>query len=705
MAASTVNKSISGVQTRFNKRSQPVPLMKDVSQVVTRNSSSKSSMENLNAANLRKTTTTLKLWRSRRTAEETPDSGSLLDSNEQTSNSQDKEEKPCDDLYSYDAAGCVPLPLEVSVEDGLCKLNNIKDEKDVITEIDDDPDSNKEKSKTGKQLKTLVHRLAPTPGFVDKNSLPSDLQSRRRVRRLASLNAAAKVNVFFEPSSPLAGRSLTDIMQHSKKVQGGESDCDEQNTNQENGFVKSKGRPKLVCISKSDSNYLQSPGLLSEAAHTTIRITGELNDENIPNGPSMKREQDDSADGFEVKRTKVDQNGRYATIITNKRFEKGKEVVDVGVQVELPKKVAGRSPGNRTTYCTCRPSKILDIPVNSYVSTYNNGSLVSIPLTKIHRLTPHVPVKPPPELTQGLACRSKRVAGLNSRAMLNAILTEDRKVSSAQYGTKQHKTYAKKVFSEHGLNNTVPSKLKIPKINFAATSTSNFSAFGRGKVFGGPQGKTTMTALLWQKSAIVSHDGPKRTNGWFFLGTSMKKPYYYNDNAVTRKYYSGIKRNNEVISVRDSVLLKSGPRRKDLPFIARVSGFWEEVEGPNAGEMMMSVLWYYRPEQTEMGKQPHVHGENEIMASRHKDDNSVACIVDRCYVLSYPEYCRYRAAAKRSQDSRVPSATPVPPAQLPDRSATQTPLKTDPKLVFFCRKIYDYRMGRIMKNPFVYNSS
>jgi hypothetical protein len=25
--------------------------------------------------------------------------------------------------------------------------------------------------------------------------------------------------------------------------------------------------------------------------------------------------------------------------------------------------------------------------------------------------------------------------------------------------------------------------------------------------------------------------------------------------------------------------------------------------------MMMSVLWYYRPEQTEMGMQPNIHGE------------------------------------------------------------------------------------------------
>ena len=51
------------------------------------------------------------------------------------------------------------------------------------------------------------------------------------------------------------------------------------------------------------------------------------------------------------------------------------------------------------------------------------------------------------------------------------------------------------------------------------------------------------------------------------------------DTKVMRKYYIGIKRNDEVIYVRDSVLLKSGPRRKDLPFVARVSGFWEEDDG------------------------------------------------------------------------------------------------------------------------------
>ena len=30
----------------------------------------------------------------------------------------------------------------------------------------------------------------------------------------------------------------------------------------------------------------------------------------------------------------------------------------------------------------------------------------------------------------------------------------------------------------------------------------------------------------------------------------------------------------------------------------------------------------------------------EVLASRHRDDNSAACVVDKCFVLSYPQYCR-----------------------------------------------------------------
>lgn len=56
--------------------------------------------------------------------------------------------------------------------------------------------------------------------------------------------------------------------------------------------------------------------------------------------------------------------------------------------------------------------------------------------------------------------------------------------------------------------------------------------------------------------------------------------------------------------------------------------------------MTMSLLWYYRPEHTEMGKK-FPTSEDEILASKHRDINSVACIEDKCYVLTYSEYCRY----------------------------------------------------------------
>lgn len=33
--------------------------------------------------------------------------------------------------------------------------------------------------------------------------------------------------------------------------------------------------------------------------------------------------------------------------------------------------------------------------------------------------------------------------------------------------------------------------------------------------------------------------------------------------------------------------------------------------------------------------------QNEIFASRHQDENSVACIEDKCYVLTLAQYCRW----------------------------------------------------------------
>jgi hypothetical protein len=62
-----------------------------------------------------------------------------------------------------------------------------------------------------------------------------------------------------------------------------------------------------------------------------------------------------------------------------------------------------------------------------------------------------------------------------------------------------------------------------------------------------------------------------------------------------------------------------------------------------AGEMMMSLLWFYRPEHTDIGRQVEDLPE-EVFASRHRDHTSVACIEDKCYVMTINEYCRWAAS-------------------------------------------------------------
>ncbi|XP_013415149.1 uncharacterized protein LOC106177050 [Lingula anatina] len=128
-------------------------------------------------------------------------------------------------------------------------------------------------------------------------------------------------------------------------------------------------------------------------------------------------------------------------------------------------------------------------------------------------------------------------------------------------------------------------------------------------------------------------------SGWKFEGPPEEKCVISIDDnpPVRRMCYPAIKHDDgDIIRVRDCVLLKSGPRKTDLPYVAKIAAFWEM---PEDKEMMMSVLWYYRPEHTETCSLPKTV-PNEIFASKHRDENSVACIDDKCYVLTFAEYCR-----------------------------------------------------------------
>ena len=55
----------------------------------------------------------------------------------------------------------------------------------------------------------------------------------------------------------------------------------------------------------------------------------------------------------------------------------------------------------------------------------------------------------------------------------------------------------------------------------------------------------------------------------------------------------------------------------------------------------MSLLWYYHPEHTELP--PRIKERflvNELLASNYADCINVACIEDKCYVLTLNEYNR-----------------------------------------------------------------
>uniref|UniRef100_A0A3B1J5G7 Bromo adjacent homology domain containing 1 n=1 Tax=Astyanax mexicanus TaxID=7994 RepID=A0A3B1J5G7_ASTMX len=190
----------------------------------------------------------------------------------------------------------------------------------------------------------------------------------------------------------------------------------------------------------------------------------------------------------------------------------------------------------------------------------------------------------------------------------------------------------------------------------------------------------------------------RATNGWLPVGSAAEKEVFIlgEEAPALRRCYEGVQRDEEVIRVRDTVLLRSGPRKKSLPYVAKVSAFWED---PESGELMMSLFWYYRPEHTQGGRVPSMHCENEIFASRHQDENSVACIEDKCYVLTLAQYCRFCALVKRREEGLPKSAPPVPPALSYTIPAhRRVPADVDPDLVFVCRHVYDFRYGRLLKN-------
>eukprot|EP00057_Strongylocentrotus_purpuratus_P004955 XP_003729844.1 PREDICTED: uncharacterized protein LOC100892440 [Strongylocentrotus purpuratus] len=220
---------------------------------------------------------------------------------------------------------------------------------------------------------------------------------------------------------------------------------------------------------------------------------------------------------------------------------------------------------------------------------------------------------------------------------------------------------------------------------------------------------TTITEFITSKSKVVRKvvkrpglkpfHRRKSTNGWRGEGNPTQKPVIINNESIqeVRYCYESIRRKDDVIKARDCVLLRADLRKRDLPFVAKVAALYED---PDTGDLMMSLLWYYRPEHTEAGRLK-THLENEIFACRHWDINSVACIEDKCYVVTLAEYNRFYSKLKMTMEGIRPGRSyfPEPLENYPRKDAIPPP-GFDPDAVFLCRQVYDFRQRRVIKNPY-----
>ncbi|XP_060804223.1 uncharacterized protein LOC106139699 [Amyelois transitella] len=200
--------------------------------------------------------------------------------------------------------------------------------------------------------------------------------------------------------------------------------------------------------------------------------------------------------------------------------------------------------------------------------------------------------------------------------------------------------------------------------------------------------------------ALAPRPPPRWSNGWSFDGEHyVSKVYLNNDSRLDRTarcWPRMTHASGDSVARGDCVLLRASLARAQ-PFVARVASLWEN---PDDGEMMVSLVWYYRPEHTEHGRQP-ADAPDEVFASRHRDANSVACIEDKCYVLRYNEYCRYRKRLKATEEGIRVAPSIVPPMPASEMSPalepndTKLPATVSPELVLFCRKVYDFRSKKI----------
>ncbi|XP_078489989.1 uncharacterized protein LOC100180444 [Ciona intestinalis] len=203
-------------------------------------------------------------------------------------------------------------------------------------------------------------------------------------------------------------------------------------------------------------------------------------------------------------------------------------------------------------------------------------------------------------------------------------------------------------------------------------------------------------------SVVTSSD--ETNNGWEWVGSPYTALVYSVESGkyVKHRCFPGMRRQDDggytVVMVRDCVFLLAG-EENEPPYLGKVTSLWEKGD-----QMMISLLWFYRPEHTEDNRPISDEvSDDELFASRHQDEMSVACVEDRCHVVTYSEYCRAQARLRRDGawlKHDIRRIVPPLPAATKRRSRPRVrgEVDTDPNNLFFCRRVYDVKMRRVLKS-------
>ncbi|XP_052768350.1 serine-rich adhesin for platelets-like isoform X2 [Mya arenaria] len=284
--------------------------------------------------------------------------------------------------------------------------------------------------------------------------------------------------------------------------------------------------------------------------------------------------------------------------------------------------------------------------------------------------------------------KKKNIEILKEKAKKLSLLNtkKDKKSENVKFSSHSHKTNENKVKKDK------QQQIKVPIVPKDGSKKSK-------RTVSGPKEPKSQTGFLEigigdkeRAEVKVWH------HGWIWDGEAVSKKVIniFDGQPVQRKCYQGIvHEDGDSVQVKDCVLVCAGRKDRDLPYVAKVTNLWEE---PTTGEMMMSVLWFYRPEHAEGGRRPE-HLLNEVFAAKHRDETGVACIEDKGYVLTYNEYCRYMAEVERVRSSQPPRVSVVPTHEDPYPHHRIPPVDADPETIFLCRQVYDIKLKRVLKNP------